>query len=273
MRKLRNVMTAGILAAVMALGAVGCQSGGSSSDSSNDSSSEESVTLSIAAAASLEKCYTEKLIPMFEEEHSNVKIEGTYDSSGKLQTQIEQGMEADVFMSAAAEQMDNLVDEDYISRDDVVDLLENKLVLIVPAENANEDITSFETATKAETIAVGDPESVPAGQYAQEAFTNLNMWDDINSKASFGTNVTEVLNWVAKGSAECGVVYATDAASTDDVKVVAEAPQDALKTPVIYPVASLKNSKNKDMADEFVKFLQTDEALDVFKSYGFTVNE
>ena len=270
MRKLRNVMTAGILAAVMALGAVGCQSGGASSE---DTSSEKSVTLSIAAAASLEKCYTEKLIPMFEKEHSNVKIEGTYDSSGKLQTQIEQGMDADVFMSAAAEQMDNLVDGDYISEDDVVDLLENKLVLIVPAENANKDITSFETAAKAETIAVGDPESVPAGQYAQEAFTNLNMWDDVNSKASFGTNVTEVLNWVAKGSAECGVVYATDAASTDDVKVVAEAPQDALKTPVIYPVASLKNSKNKEMADEFVKFLQTDEALDVFKSYGFTVNE
>lgn len=270
MRKLRNVITAGILAAAMALGAVGCQSGGGSSD---DSSSEESVTLSIAAAASLEKCYTEKLIPMFEKEHSNVKIEGTYDSSGKLQTQIEQGMEADVFMSAATEQMDNLVDEDYISKDDVVDLLENKLVLIVPAKNANEDITSFETAAKAETIAVGDPESVPAGQYAKEAFTNLNMWDDVNSKASFGTNVTEVLNWVAKGSAECGVVYATDAASTDDVKAVAEAPEDALKTPVIYPVASLKNSKNKEMADEFVKFLQTDEALDVFKSYGFTINQ
>lgn len=74
MRKLRNVITAGILVAAMALGAVGCQSGGGSSD---DSSSEESVTLSIAAAASLEKCYTEKLIPMFEKEHSNVKIEGT----------------------------------------------------------------------------------------------------------------------------------------------------------------------------------------------------
>ena len=234
---------------------------------------EETTNILIAAAASLEYSLEDELIPMFEEAHPEITVEGTYDSSGKLQTQIEQGMEADVFMSAATEQMDNLVDEDYISKDDVVDLLENKLVLIVPAENANKDITSFETAAKAETIAVGDPESVPAGQYAQEAFTNLNMWDDVNSKASFGTNVTEVLNWVAKGSAECGVVYATDAASTDDVKVVAEAPQDALKTPVIYPVASLKNSKNKDMADEFVKFLQTDEALDVFKSYGFTINE
>ena len=95
----------------------------------------------------------------------------------------------------------------------------------------------------------------------------------MQSHAVFAGNVREVLAWVEAGEADCGVVYATDAAGTDDVKVVAEASQDVLKTPVIYPVASLKNSKNKEMADEFVKFLQTDEALDVFKSYGFTVNE
>ncbi len=269
MRTLKHAMAAGILATVLTFGLMGCQGKGSD----DTSSGEESATLSIAAAASLEKCYTEKLIPMFEKKHPNVKVEGTYDSSGKLQTQIEQGMDADVFMSAAAEQMDHLVNEDYISRDDVVDLLENKLVLIVPEKDANHEITSFKTAAKAETIAVGDPESVPAGQYAKEVFTNLHMWDQVNKKASFATNVTEVLNWVAKGSADCGIVYATDAASTDDVKVVAQAPEDALKTPVIYPAAALKESKNKDTADEFVKFLQSDEALKVFQSYGFTINQ
>lgn len=95
----------------------------------------------------------------------------------------------------------------------------------------------------------------------------------MKKKASFGTNVTEVLNWVAKGSASCGVVYATDAASNNDVKVLAEAPADALKTPVIYPVAALKKSKNKDAADKFVKFLQSEKALKVFRSYGFTINK
>lgn len=82
-----------------------------------------------------------------------------------------------------------------------------------------------------------------------------------------------IANWVAKGSAECGIVYATDAASSKDVKVLTEAPADSLKTPVIYPVAALKKSKNKDAADKFVKFLQSEKALKVFKSYGFTINK
>ena len=249
-----------LLAVAMVLGVTAC---GSSKDSSKSTTEavkkEETTTITLAAAASLEKCYTEKLIPMFEEENKEIKVEGSYDSSGKLQSQIENGMAADVFMSAATEQMNNLVKGKYISKGDVVELLENKVVLIAPK--------------KGDTIALGDPKSVPAGQYAQEIFTNLKNWNDVKKKASFGTNVTEVLNWVAKGSASCGVVYATDAASNKDVKVLAEAPADALKTPVIYPVAALKKSKNKDAADKFVKFLQSEKALKVFRSYGFTINK
>ena len=191
-------------------------------------------------------------------------------------TQIEKDwfpqMEADVFMSAATEQMNSLVKEKYISKRDVVELLENKVVLIAP-KKGDAKVSSFKDITKADTIALGDPKSVPAGQYAQEIFTNLKNWNDVKKKASFGTNVTEVLNWVAKGSASCGVVYATDAASNKDVKVLAEAPADALKTPVIYPVAALKKSKNKDAADKFVKFLQSEKVLKVFRSYGFTINK
>ena len=258
-----------LLAGAMVLGVTAC---GTSKDSSKSTTKavkkEETTTITLAAAASLEKCYTEKLIPMFEEENKGIKVEGSYDSSGKLQSQIENGMAADVFMSAATEQMNNLVKGKYISKGDVVELLENKVVLIAPKK-----VSSFKDITKADTIALGDPKSVPAGQYAQEIFTNLKNWNDVKKKASFGTNVTEVLNWVAKGSASCGVVYATDAASNKDVKVLAEAPADALKTPVIYPVAALKKSKNKDAADKFVKFLQSEKALKVFRSYGFTINK
>ena len=209
---------------------------------------------------------------MLHRENKGIKVEGSYDSSGKLQSQIENGMAADVFMSAATEQMNNLVKGKYISKGDVVELLENKVVLIAP-KKGDEKVSSFKDITKADTIALGDPKSVPAGQYAQEILTNLKNWNDVKKKASFGTNVTEVLNWVAKGSASCGVVYATDAASNKDVKVLAEAPADALKTPVIYPVAALKKSKNKDAADKFVKFLQSEKALKVFRSYGFTINK
>ena len=200
------------------------------------------------------------------------RIRGDIQKFTEELKEIEEGMEADVFMSAATKQMDALTEEGMIEEDSVTDLLENKIVLITSADSQLE-LSSFEDITKADTIAIGDPASVPVGQYSEEALTNLGLWDQVLAKASLGTNVTEVLNWVAEGSAQAGIVYATDAASNKDVKVLAEAPADALKTPVIYPVAALKESKNKDAADKFVKFLQSEKALKVFRSYGFTINK
>ena len=223
----------------------------------------------VAAAASLKNAYEDKLIPMFEEQYPGVTVEGTYDSSGKLQTQIEEGLEADVFMSAATKQMKALDEEGLIASDTMVDLLENKIVLIVPA-GSDSKIDSFEKIGDAASIALGDPESVPAGQYAKEALTNLNVWDSIQDKVSFGTNVTEVLNQVAAASADAGIVYATDAASmADQVTVVAEAPEGSLEKKVIYPVAVVKATEHEDAAKAFVDFLQTPEAMEVFESYGF----
>jgi len=236
------------------------------------SQEKENVTLTIAAAASLENCYKDELIPMFEKDHSNVKIEGTYDSSGKLQTQIEEGLEADVFMSAATKQMNALVDEKLIESSSVVNLLENKLVLITKKDSQTK-VTGFHDITQASTIALGDPESVPAGQYAKEALTNIKNYDVVQKKASLGTNVTEVLSWVESGSAEVGIVYATDAASSDKVQVIAEAPEGSLKTPVIYPVAMVAKSKHSEEAKAFIEFLQSEEALKVFEKYGFTINK
>ena len=227
----------------------------------------------VAAAASLKNAYEDKLIPMFEEQYPGVTVEGTYDSSGKLQTQIEEGLEADVFMSAATKQMKALDDEGMIASDSIVNLLENKIVLIVPA-GSDSKIDSFEKIGDAASIALGDPESVPAGQYAKEALTNLNVWDSIQDKVSFGTNVTEVLNQVAAASADAGIVYATDAASkADQVTVVAEAPEGSLEKKVIYPVAVVKVTAHEDAAKAFVDFLQTPEAIKVFEAYGFTAAE
>ena len=227
----------------------------------------------VAAAASLKNAYEDELIPMFEEQYPGVTVEGTYDSSGKLQTQIEEGLEADVFMSAATKQMKALDEEGMIASDSIVNLLENKIVLIVPA-GSDSKIDSFEKIGDAESIALGDPESVPAGQYAKEALINLNVWDSIQDKVSFGTNVTEVLNQVAAASADAGIVYATDAASkADQVTVVAEAPEGSLEKKVIYPVAVVKATTHEDAAKAFVDFLQTPEAIAVFESYGFVAAE
>lgn len=281
--------------AAMTLGAIGC--GGTDGTETTDSSQEttasdetepeteeadaeetdgeeaEPVNLLIAAAASLEYSMEDELIPMFEEQNPGITVEGTYDSSGKLQTQIEEGLDADVFFSAATKQMDALAEEGLVEESSVKDLLENKIVLIV-LKGQEGNYSKFEDIANASTVALGDPASVPAGQYAQEALGNLGLWDAVSAKASFGTNVTEVLNWVAEGSADAGVVYATDAATKEDaVSVVAEAPADSLAEPVIYPVGLVENSTKKDAAEKFMEFLSSDDAAAVFEKYGFTVNQ
>ena len=221
---------------------------------------QEEVTLTFAAAASLENTFEDKLIPEFEKENPNIKVQGVYDSSGKLQIQIEQGLKADVFFSAATKQMDALVDEKYINKKDVVDLLENKLVLITGKQTTTE-VKDFANIAKAETIAIGDPEVVPAGH------------DALSSKYSLGGNVTEVLNWVASSSSEVGIVYSTDAKSSKDVKVLATCENSLLDEPVIYPVAKLAKTKHSDETEKFIKFIQKKSSLKQFENYGFTVNK
>ena len=228
----------------------------------------------VAAAASLQYVMEDKIQPAFEKENPDIKLSFTFDSSGKLQTQIEEGLEADVFMSAATKQMKALDDEGMIASDSIVNLLENKIVLIVPA-GSDSKIDSFEKIGDAASIALGDPESVPVGQYAKEAFENLGMWDDVEAKTSFGTNVTEVLSWVAAGSADAGIVYLTDATTSDQfdqVKVIGYAPEGSVSK-VIYPVGVVSASTKKDAAQKFVDYLGTDDALSFFAEYGFTANK
>lgn len=232
---------------------------------------QEPVTILVAAAASLENVYVQELIPLFQKNHPQITVKGVYDSSGRLQTQIEQGLEADVFMSAATRQMDALVDKNFIAAASVKPLLQNKLVLIKPV-GTNTAVTGFQNITEASIIAIGDPATTPAGQYAQEAFINLGTWEAVSAKVSLGSNVTEVLNWVGEGSAEVGVVYATDAVSTKKVEIIEELPEGLLATKVIYPVGMLGASQHPEEAQLFINFLASSEALGIFKAFGFSPN-
>ena len=265
-----------IIAAIFVVAIVGvgaCSAGLFDFLGGNSSSNLNGQEVDLAAAASLKNVYDEKLIPMFEQKYPGVKVKPTYASSGDLQSQIENGLEADVFMSAANKQMDTLANKSLINNDTNVQFLENKVVLIVP-KDSNANISSFEDLKNVNgTIAIGDPESVPAGQYGKEVLTSLGIWNDTESKMTKGNSVTTVLNQVAEGSADCGIVYSTDAKSNDKVKVVCEAPEGSLKTPVVYPVAELKNPKHPEAAKAFMDFLQTKEAKDVFVEYGFTIHE
>lgn len=270
-----------VLAVCMVLSCAGC--GGSSNKGASEETTEViteggNSKILVAAAASLQATFDNELIPLFEKENPEIAVEGTYASSGDLQHQIESGLDADVFFSAATSNMDTLAEEKLIDEDTVVDLLKNNIVLITP-KDSKLGIKSFKDITKADTIAIGDPESVPAGKYAKEILTNLGVYNEVEKKASLGASVTEVLSWVAEGSADAGIVYATDAqtenANGDDkeVEVVATAEDSMMQTPVVYPVGVVSASTHKDEAKTFEDFLQTDEAKAILEKAGFTINK
>ncbi|MDR1909610.1 MAG: molybdate ABC transporter substrate-binding protein, partial [Spirochaetaceae bacterium] len=192
----RGVLFALVSAALLLSGAVPAVHAGGKKEATPN----PPVTIVLAAAASLEKTFEEGLIPRFRADYPWVSVQGVYDSSGRLQTQIEQGLEADIFMSAATRQMEALTEQGLVAADTVVPLLQNRLVLIKPAGTSTA-VTGFGNITLARIIALGDPATTPAGQYAREAFINLGNWDAVSAKLSLGNNVTEVLNWVAGAGA------------------------------------------------------------------------
>ena len=260
-KKILTIMLAGAMAAGMSAGSV---QAAVAEDASGD--------LYVFIAASLSNAM-EDIQKDFNKEYPDVNILFNADSSGTLQTQIEEGSRCDIFFSAATKQMDALVDEELADKDSVVDLLENKVVLIKPKDGETK-VTGFENITDAENIALAG-EDVPVGQYSREIFKNLGIEDDVNKmEINEGKNVTEVLASVSEGSNEIGIVYETDAASVaDKVDIIAEAPAGSLETPVLYPVGLTIDSEASDSeaaaAKAFLEYLQTDDAMKVFEEYGF----
>jgi len=225
------------------------------------------IELTVSAAASL-KDAMEEIKTTYSNEKPDVTITYTFGSSGSLQQQIENGAGVDVFVSAATKQMDALKDKGLIIEDTRKDFLENKIVLVVPEDSS--DVTDFEdlSTDKVKQVGLGEPNSVPVGQYAQEVLTKLNLLDSIKPKVVYGRDVKEVLAWVETGNADAGIVYETDAKISDKVKVVAKAPEGTHE-PVYYPAAVIKDSKNVDAAKDYVNFLYSSKAKPIFEKYGF----
>jgi len=229
----------------------------------------EPVELFISAAASLTDVM-QAIAEQYKSIAPNVNITFTFDSSGTLQQQIEQGAPSDIFISAAQRQMNALADQNLINAATRLDLLINKVVLIVPG-SSDLELASFEDVTtdKVSMVAIGG-ESVPVGQYTQEIYEFLGTWDQVMAKANLGENVRAVLAWVESGDVDCGIVYATDAASTPNVKIVAEAPEGS-HAPVIYPAAVLAESQQQEAAAAFLAYLATPDAVAAFQNAGFTM--
>ena len=227
---------------------------------------EETVTLTVSAAASLTDALKETA-DVFHDAHPGIKVDFNFGGSGALQQQISQGAPADMFFSASESDFDELIKNGSISEENSVNLLKNELVLVTPADN--QTVTSFDNITQASQIAAGTPESVPAGKYAVETFESMNITEEIEPLLVYAEDVRAVLTYVERGEVDAGLVYRTDALTSDSVEIAESAPEESHE-PIVYPVGMINGSENAEAAETFYEFLQSEEALAIFEDYGFT---
>ena len=285
-------LMAGLLVSALAVSILGCGSKQAEETPAAEETTEaegtaaeteaEPVTLNIFAAASMTETLTE-IQEMYKETAPNVTLVFNFDSSGTLKTQIQEGADCDIFISAAQKQMNQLDKDanpevnteglDFVLEGTRVNLLENKVVLAVPDGNPK-DIQNFEDlgTDKLSLLALGN-EDVPVGQYSTEILTNLGILDKLEAdgKITYGSNVKEVTTQVSEAAADAGIIYATDAYSAG-LTVVDQAGSDLCKQ-VIYPAAVLNISENQEAAKELLAYLQTDDCMKVFEAVGFTAAE
>lgn len=274
--KLRKVFAC-VTMCSMVLSLAGC--GTSQATETKENAEAAEVTLNVFVAASMTETLTE-IQEMYKEVAPNVTLVFNFDSSGTLKTQIQEGADCDVFISAAQKQMNQLDKDadpevnteglDYVLEGTRINLLENKVVLAVPDGNPK-GIESFADlgTDKLSLLALGN-EDVPVGQYSEEILTNLGMLDQLEqeNKITYGSNVKEVTTQVSEAAADAGIIYATDAYSAG-LLVVAQA-DDTMCKQVIYPAAVLNISENQDAAEAFLDYLKTDDCMKVFEEVGFT---
>ncbi|HXJ18404.1 MAG TPA: molybdate ABC transporter substrate-binding protein [Candidatus Polarisedimenticolia bacterium] len=232
---------------------------------------QQPASITVSAAISV-KDALDQVGRTYEQSHPRAKILFNYAGSGTLQHQIEQGAPVDIFFSAAEKQMDSLQSKGLIVAATRTNIVANDLVLIVPANSSL--VRNFQDLARPDVriVALGEPETVPAGMYARQALDHLGLLAAVEKKTVYAKDVRQVLTYVETGNADAGIVYRTDARITAKVRIVATAPA-ASHDPIIYPAAVVKNAKNIGSARAFLEFLAGPEARAVFATYGFTVPE
>lgn len=259
-----TIYTKKIIALSLAILMTACTN---SYSSNNFSKKQQRINLTVSVASSVQDAMKD-IQALYRQENPNINIDYNFGSSGSLQQQIEQGAPADIFLAAAPKQMNALQQKDLLSTETRQDLLSNRIVLVVPKE-ANNNAT-FESLNKAEfkKVALGDPSSVPAGQYGKEVLMFLKLYEKINSKLVFGKNIRQVLFFVETGNVDVGLVYKTDVRASDKVKIVDVAPENYYSS-IIYPVSVIKHSKHPEEAQQFIEFLFSEKAKDIFENHEF----
>lgn len=278
--KKRSKAIATLLA--LAVSMTACLTGCGRTNTNTNADASEKTELVVFAAASMTETLNQ-IKTDYEAQHKDITLTYNFDSSGTLKTQIQEGATCDVFISAAQKQMDQLDASkdntanpeqlDFINSDSRMDLLENKVVLVVP-ENNPKNINSFDDLkNKLESgdvlMAMGNSD-VPVGQYTQKILQYFGLDEKALADAgeiTYGSNVKEVTTQVSEGSTDCGVVYYTDAYSAG-LKIVGEA-TEKMCGKTIYPAAVMKNSEHPEQAQEFLAYLSSDAAAKVFEKVGF----
>lgn len=294
---MKKKFLAALMAAVMVFSLAGCGSGGDDADAKDNTdaqaedtgSEEEETEIQVFIAASLNTVMT-KIADMYNEDHPNVKITFNPDSSGTLLTQIQEGYECDIFFSAAQKQMDDLEADGLMVEGTRANVVNNQVV-VVTLKDSGTQVTGLEDIGKAESIALAGG-SVPVGRYTRQALINLGMLPETDDPASITTqeisdalggveiseqdNVSKVLTAVVEGSCEAGTTYYSDTYGFEDQLDILQTVSYDLTGNVIYPIARVVNEEADDAqnqaADDFLTFILSDEAKEVFESYYFDTN-
>jgi molybdate transport system substrate-binding protein len=229
--------------------------------------SAQEITLSVAISL---KDATEELGRSFMASRPGVTLRYNFGASGDLQKQIEAGAPVDLFLSAAERQMDELQKHNLIVTSSRRAFARNALLVIKPADSVL-DISKANDllAARVARIAIGNPKTVPAGQYAEESLRTLGLWDRVQPKLVFAENVRQVLDYVARGEVEAGFVYTTDAARrVQGLKEAFRPPEDSYR-PVVYPGAVVATSKQPALAQAFLDLLASPQGRAVLSRFGF----
>jgi len=228
--------------------------------------------LLVSAAMSLKNVF-EEIAPIYEQQVPDVTIHFNFGSSGALEKQIEAGAPADVFASASQRFMDMLEKENGITPGSCRHFAQNSMVLIVPRDNPA-NINGFNDlgSGNRNKICIGNPGSVPAGRYAKEVLQNMNLYQKIQKNLIMGEHVRQVLDYVARGEVDAGIVYATDARiRSKEVKVLSAAPRGS-HTDIFYPAAVVSSSQLQKQALDFVEFLSKHtQAKELLQKHGFSL--
>lgn len=235
----------------------------------SETTAQSTREITISAAISLKAAF-EDIGKTFMERHPGAKVLFNFAGSGALARQIEAGAPVDVFASAGQKDMNDLDQRGMIIKETRKDFVRNSLALITPAKSAIQ-LTSLGDLRRGEIqkIAIGNPKTVPAGSYAEEALRYFKLWDGLRDKLIFTENVRQVLDYVVRGEVDAGMVYSTDVlARAKDVKIVLEAPIESHQ-PVIYPIAVVKGSKKETLAKDFIDAVTSREGEKIFERYGF----